>query len=240
VGDPQELLDAALTRLTALIEMEPIGAVDGCTHCLAARDLAVLSGPAEAVPDDLVAYVAGDVPSMWGDFTALYRRLTPRILTLLIRGELHVDESLVGLNFVRADWRSWSNGQVPALQEVFAAWWNAVLASPATVPAVDEVLDLLLGATGTITPWLDTWATTRTPSADLHLEELIRNWAPYLVTRQLLLGFLRDFDVTAEVTAWMLEHGPSRVTDEDAWEWLTALDSARLPHQHDAAMTFNG
>ena len=229
MGDPHELLDAALSRLTALIELEPATAVDGCTHCLAAHELAALSGPAEAVPDDLVAYVAGDVPSMWGDFGTLYRRLTPRILTLLMRGELHVDESLVGLNLARADWRSWPNGQALALQDVFTAWWSTVLASPAAIPTVDQALELLLGATGTITLWLDIWADTRTTSADLHLEDLIQNWTPYLVTGPLLLGFNDDFDVTAEVTAWMLEHGPARVTDEDAWEWLTALHSAAYP-----------
>ncbi|MFC1437032.1 hypothetical protein ABUW04_02085 [Streptacidiphilus sp. N1-10] len=229
MGDPRELLDAALARLTALIEVEPTTAVDGCTHCLAAHELAALSGPAEAVPDDLVAYVAGDIPSMWGDFSTLYRRLTPRILTLLMRGELHVDESLVGLNLARADWRSWPNGQALALEAVFTAWWSTVLASPAACPTVDQVLDLLLSATGTITPWLERWAATRTPSADLHLEDLIQNWAPYLVTGQLLLGFHDDFDVTAEVTAWMLQQGPERVQDEDAWEWLTALDGAARP-----------
>ncbi len=226
VDESHQALRAALERLAALTAREQLTEASGCTHCVPPEEQAVLSGPAEAVPDDLVSYVAGDAASMWDDFPSLYRRLSPRILGMLADGSLHVSESQVGTNLAQAGWESWPGGVAQAVREVLDALWLAVLSAPPGTPSVDEVLRLLVGATGTVTPWLAVWAGLRSPAADLHLADLFEDWFGDLYHGGLVLDSLRDQDFTAEVAAWFLAQGPDRLTGPLARERLARLASA--------------
>lgn len=83
----QQLQDAldALDRVFAPAPEQPFP-VDGCTFCFSPADLDALAGPVDQVPEDLVPLVAAEVTDHWGDFPALYRRLTPRIVRSLAEG----------------------------------------------------------------------------------------------------------------------------------------------------------
>ncbi|MBV1938947.1 hypothetical protein KUF83_20655 [Streptomyces sp. BV286] len=193
-------LDALDTAFAPLVD-QPFAA-GGCGHCYPEDDLAVLAGPPHLVPEDLVASVAARSAGHWDDFPTLYRRLTPRIVRLLVTGRLHVDHGLVASRLVAARWRDWPGPEREALEEVWRGWWRATLHE---YPGpVTDVLETVAVSGGTLGPWLTVWADTRTESADRHLRDAVDGWLFEEQLADLRLGFYTELPASPELLPWLL------------------------------------
>lgn len=72
----------------------------------------------------MVSHVVSEDIYHWTDFGGLVHRLAPRILRLLVRGELAVHEDLVGKRFMQAGWDRWPEKQREAVSGVLDTWWH--------------------------------------------------------------------------------------------------------------------
>ncbi|ROR45740.1 hypothetical protein [Kitasatospora cineracea] len=214
----QQRLHHALDALDRTARPGP--AVGGCEHCYTAGQLAALAGPPALVPNGLLHSVAAKGPDHWEDFPTLYRRLAPRILRQLTTGTLAVDGPLVAARLVAAAWPDWHRADL--VRDVLDAWWPAALADPAADAA--EVLATLAVATGTLTPWLRTWAATPTPTADRHLADALDTWLHHGRLPDLRLGFHAELPAGPEITAWIATLPPRRIAPDQRCRLSPALD----------------
>lgn len=112
-------LDGALLRLGDVLAGAEASSEDYCGYCYAEADAQALAGPVGAVPADLIPSVAVEVPDHWGDFANLYRKLTPRIMALLVYDELHVDEELIAHRIAETGcWRDWADVERDVMLDV--------------------------------------------------------------------------------------------------------------------------
>src|SRR5215469_10459887 len=156
---PYQQLQEALAVLGDAFAPLSVGpfVVGGCTHCYAQADLDVLGGPVDRVPEDLIPHVATEVPDHWDDFAALYRRMTPRIVRLLVTGRVHGYHGLIATRLLAAGWRGWPLIEQEALDKVWHAWWRSTLREYPAADAVTAVLETISVSTGTLAPWLYIW-----------------------------------------------------------------------------------
>ncbi|MGW0731178.1 hypothetical protein [Streptomyces sp. NPDC002851] len=204
--DALDALDDAFAPLT-----EQSFAVGGCTYCYGHADLEALAGPVHRVPDELIPSVAAQSTDHWDDFPALYRRMTPRIVRLLVTGRQHIDHGLVASRLLAADWRDWTVPEREALEEVWHTWWRSALREyPGTGP-VTEVLETVSVSTGTLSPWLAVWAGTRTNAADRHLCDALDDWLFERRLADLHLGFYDELHATPELLPWLLSLEEGRI-----------------------------
>ncbi|MFJ5925052.1 hypothetical protein ACIQF6_20855 [Kitasatospora sp. NPDC092948] len=218
----QQRLHHALDALdTAGRSSQPGPPVHACEHCWSDRDFALLAGPATLLPNGLLHSAAAKTPASWDDFPTLYRRLAPRILRQLTTGRLAVDGPLIASRLLAADWREWPHaGQVA---DVLDAWWSAALDRPAPTPDVPEVLETVATATGTLAPWLHTWANTPTRTADRHLADTVEGWLRWGELPGLTFGFYQELQVGAELTKWLLALPPGRIGPDRRY-WLELIN----------------
>lgn len=213
VTDPRQRLRDALNALDAAfapLSERPL-TVGGCTHCYAQADLDALGGPVDRVPEDLIPHVAAESIDHWDDFPALYRRMTPRIVRVLVTGRLHVDHGLIASRLLAADWRGWVPLEQEALEKVWCAWWRSALDEyPATDP-ITSVLETISVSTGTLGPWLDIWAETRTEAADNHLRDAVHRWLLGGELADLYLGFYDELHATPELLPWLRNTAEGRI-----------------------------
>jgi hypothetical protein len=205
VIDPYQQLQDALNALDAAFAplSERPFTVGGCTYCYGQADLDALGGPVDRVPEDLIPGVAAEVTDDWDDFPALYRRMTPRIVRLLATGRLHVDHGLIASRLLAAGWRDWVPIEQEALEKVWHAWWRSALHEyPGTDP-ITSVLETISVSTGTLAPWLDIWAETRTEAADKHLRDAVHRWLLGGELADLYLGFYDELHATPELLPWL-------------------------------------
>jgi hypothetical protein len=213
VTDPHQRLLDTLDALDAafLRRCERSFAVGGCTHCYSQADLDALGGPADLVPEDLISHVAGEVPDHWDDFSALYHRMTPRIVRLLVTGQLHVDHGLIASRLLAADWRNWQAIEQEMLERTWHAWWRSALHEyPGTDP-ITSVMETISVSTGTLEPWLDIWTESRTQVADKHLRDAVQGWIVRGELADLYLGFYDELHATPELLPWLLTTAEGRI-----------------------------
>lgn len=233
VEEPEEQpggLDGALLRLGDVLAGVEASSEDYCGYCYAEADALALAGPVGGVPADLIPSVAAEVPDHWGDFANLYRKLTPRIMALLVYDELHVDEELIAHRIAEAGcWRDWAEVERDAMLDVCRAWWDATLSSYPRRPAAHVVLSFLVTTPVPLTEWFDVWNAQPPGPADLHALELCQWWAPELIGTDLTLGWATDINVTADVKRWILEDARPRLArvaeDPSVTEVLAILES---------------
>ncbi|MGW3413943.1 hypothetical protein [Streptomyces sp. NPDC000888] len=202
--DPQHRLQDALATLDAAFAplSERPFPVGGCTYCYAETDLEALAGPVQQVPERLISSVAYKTPGHWDDFPGLYRRLTPRIVRLLIADQL--DHGLVASRLLAAGWRDWPAPERTAVEEVWHAWWRSALHTYPSAGYITYVLETLSVTAGTLAPWLAIWAETRTESADLHLSDALDDWLIEDDLADLHLGFYDELHATPQLLPWLL------------------------------------
>ncbi|MFJ8440943.1 hypothetical protein [Kitasatospora griseola] len=218
----QQRLHHALDALdTAGRSSHPGPPVGGCEHCWTAEDLALLSGPPDLLPNELLRRAAVKSTDLWNDFPTLYRRLAPRILRQLTAGVL-ADGELVATRLRAADWRKWPHADL--VTEVLDAWWSATLEQSAPPTHVPTVLETVAATTDTLTPWLRTWADTATPTADRHLADAVEGWLHWGDVLTLKFGFHGEFEAGPELTEWLLALPPGRIPVDQRY-WLELIVS---------------
>ncbi|MCX5400534.1 hypothetical protein [Streptomyces sp. NBC_00102] len=200
----------ALDRAFAAEEPFPVG---GCGYCYTEQDLAQLSGPLHLIPDNVLSSAAAKTPDHWDDFARLYRRLVPRIVRPMIMGRLHIDEELIASRLCQAEWTSWDAPLTAALGDVWSAWWETTLHThPSPVP-VRPTLAVIGVTTGSLRPWLTTWAATRHPAADAHLADLLDDVLYEGEITDLHMGFYEEYYATPELLGWLLTDVRERAGD---------------------------
>lgn len=230
--DPRQQLRNALDALDAAfapLALLPI-TVGGCTDCYGDEDFTALSGPVDGVPDELVPSVAAESVDHWDDFPALYRRMTPRIVRLLTTGRLHVDHGLIASRLLAAGWHGWTAPERDALVQVWHAWWRATLHEYPGTGCATDVLETVAVSTGTLAPWLEVWAATRTVAADLHLDDALDDWLFEGRLAALRLGSHDELDATPELLPWLLSLDDGRIDTGHLFEverFALGQDSSR-------------
>jgi hypothetical protein len=233
VADPYQRLHAALDALDAVFAplSERPFAVGGCTHCYSQADLDALGGPVDRVPEDLMSLVAVEVPDHWGDFPALYRRMTPRIVRLLTTGRMHGGHGQIASRLLAAGWRDWAPAEQEALKKVWHAWWRSALHEYPGTDRITSVLETVSVSSGTLTPWLDIWAATRTEAADRHLRDAVHHWLRKGELGELYLGFYDELHATPELLPWLFSTAEGRIGaaqfSEVERQWRSRVESTR-------------
>jgi hypothetical protein len=227
-------LDAALARLADVMAGVEASVFDYCGFCYAKADAIALSGPLDGIPGDLLSTVAAEVPSHWDDFANLYRKLTPRIMTLLVHDELHIAEELIAERFADVGcWHTWADDERDAMLAVCRAWWEATLNSYPRRPETHVVLSFLVTTPVPLAQWLEVWNSQPPGPADLHALDLCRWWAPEFLGGDLMLGWSAKINVTADLKPWILKDARPRLArlppDPDLLEILALLETGDWP-----------
>ncbi|MGW7679192.1 hypothetical protein ACWGID_00535 [Kribbella sp. NPDC054772] len=218
-------VDGALLRLADVLTGVEADLGDYCMYCYSEEEAALLAGSVGAIPEELLASVAREVPDHWGDFANLYRKLTPRLLALLVHDDLHVDEELVALRLVDAGcWTTWSRTERDAVLGVCREWWSATLSSYPAKPEARVVLSFLATTPIPLTEWLSIWNTRPDGPADRHAQDLFSWWWSDLAGNQVTVGFWDTIDITPTLKPWILEDARPRITkDPDLAHLLKTL-----------------
>ncbi|MEU7780998.1 hypothetical protein [Micromonospora parva] len=223
-------LDASLARLACAFRGMVAHPDDSNCECHwgSAEELALLKTPDVEVDPDLLrrTYWTGD----W-DFPAeMLRRILPQLATALTSGEV---ERLGGMDhagrtFALGGWQRWPAEQSTAISEFLDAWWAVTLTDPdAEVPA-HVVLAMLVEASGALGRWLDAWTTATTALAHQRLAEAFGEWEYDLLRDDLpwhtwTLTDDEEEVLRTELTAWLLQHAPTRLRMADT--------DPELPHR---------
>lgn len=213
-------LEAALGRLEDVLDGVEAKVDDYCGMCYDEADAVALAGSVERIPDKLLVSVAMEVPDHFDDFANLYRKITPRVMALLVRDELHVDADLIAQRLVDAGcWESWADDERDAMLTVCEAWWPDALASYPSRPQADELLAFLAMTPVPFAHWLDVWNSQPSGPADQHAVDICRRWAAELPAG-VKLGWSRTADVTVDLAPWILNEARPRLARAGAGQDL--------------------
>ncbi|RLU78201.1 hypothetical protein CTZ27_37875 [Streptomyces griseocarneus] len=211
--DPHQRLQDALDALDAAFApfiAQPF-TPGGCTYCYTEEDFAALAGHPDQAPERLVGLVAFEGPDHWDDFRGQYRRMTPRIVRLLVAGNHRVIPEMVASRLVAAGWRDWPRREREALEEVWHAWWWSVLHDYPGAALACEALEVISLCMGTLEPWLTVWAGTRTEAADQFLSEAVDSWLFEWSFADLEFGFHGELKATPQLLPWLLSLEEGRI-----------------------------
>ncbi|MCT9089766.1 hypothetical protein N4G70_12920 [Streptomyces sp. ASQP_92] len=191
------------------------------------EELAQLKVPGVVLDPDLLRRT-WEAPD-WKDHGAVLRRILPQFARALVSGLVEPTFGMeeVGRSFVHGDWRQWSAHQNAAVWEFLRAWWAHTLAEPDPAVPAHEVLALCAEASGTLTPWLDTWEALEDRVADRHLADAAAHWKCDLLDDRLPWDARANaHDLRTELAAWLVRHAPARLAAQGAPE--DVLDGIRL------------
>ncbi|MFC8230820.1 hypothetical protein [Streptomyces sp. NPDC057287] len=217
-------LDRALDRLTVTFRgMTAHRDEANCTcHWGSEEELALLKVPDVELDPDLLRRT-WDAPD-WTDHDSVLRRVLPQFARELTSGDVKPMFGMyeVGKSFVRGHWQQWPEPQRLAVQEFLDAWWGHTLVEPEPAVPAHELLALCVEASGTLTPWLDTWAALDHGATDRHLAEAAARWEYHLLGDELPWdAWESDEDaLRVELAAWLVRHAPARLRAQDAPEEL--------------------
>ncbi|MFE6338555.1 hypothetical protein ACFVOK_35930 [Streptomyces sp. NPDC057798] len=184
-------------------------------------ELALLKTPGGDLDPDLLrrTWDATD----FTDHGAVLRRILPQFARELVAGRIEALFGMheVGRSFARGHWQQWPTRQSAAVREFLDAWWTHGLNDPDPAVPVHQLLALCAEASGTLTPWLDTWEALDHPVADRHLAAAVAEWEYELMGDALPWGTWDDEDaLRAELTAWLVRYAPDRLRALDGTDEL--------------------
>lgn len=189
-------------------------------HWGSARELALLKMPDVTLDPDLLRRT-WQAPG-WDDHASVVRRILPQFATALVGGLIESERGFedVGRFLARGQWQEWPAGQASAVAEFLDAWWDHTLTVPEpAVPAYD-VLACVAEASGTLTPWLTAWETSRAPAADRHLAQAVEQWDYDLLGDSLPWDTWSseetEAQTLAELVAWLVDHASDRLRQHGA------------------------
>jgi hypothetical protein len=235
-------LDAALDGLAATFcGMTAHPDEHNCEcHWGSAEDLAQLKVADTELDPDLLQRTWQAID--WSDHASVLRRILPQFATALVSGLI---EPLFGMeeagrSFALGHWQQWPAEQAAAVKEFLQAWWAHTLTDPDPAVPAYEVLVLSAEASGTLSPWLQTWEALSDPVADQHLAETAAHWEYDLLGDQLPWdAWENEEEMRAELTVWLVRHAPARLRALGVSEellhrvrllGLTGLDRWEDPH----------
>jgi hypothetical protein len=178
-GYPPRLRTAVAAVGRAFADVPRLGRVAGCLNCFGEDELTLLGGDLDLVPDDLVRRFAYKWTNHWSaaQYGILWRRLTPRILRLLI-DDPSMERGLLlrGLGSAEAEFGGWPVAQRVALLDALAAVLEVAVTrwSPG---AILELLDGLGHVHHDVAPWLVHIQGMSGPAAEAGSVRLVCSWA---------------------------------------------------------------
>lgn len=212
-SEPTAVLDAALGTLADVLAGAEANLEHYCGYCYAEADAVALAGPLDRVPEDLLVAAAAEVSDHWGDFANLYRKLTPRIMALLVHDDLHIDPEQIADRLADAGcWETWAADERDAMLAVCRAWWEVTLTAYPRRPEAREVFGFLATTPVPLTEWLEIWNSQPSGPADLHALDVCEWWASAMLGgSDLMLGWWGRINVTADIKRWILEDARARI-----------------------------
>lgn len=181
-------------------------------HWGSAEELAQLKVPDIELEPDLLRRTWWG--SSWSYPADVLRRILPQFASGLVSGvvEPMFDMGQPGLVFRHGKWQEWPTEQAAAIWELLHAWWAHALTDQEPVVPAYEVLAFCTEASGTLTPWLDIWATSTYPLADRRLAETATHWEWDLLSDELPWHtYYDEAEKVAELSAWLVRHAPDRL-----------------------------
>jgi hypothetical protein len=151
--------------------------VDGCPHCVADRDHAILhSAPLRDLNSQQLSKYAFKAITTWGDADD-FRHFLPRLFELLAQdADFPVELEVVTGKLVLAGWNEWPSEQRSAIRDYFQAWWVSMLASNPVSDDCrfsDEVICAIGCAEADLSWYLVHWLNMSDCSARHHLANLV-------------------------------------------------------------------
>ncbi|MEU1308643.1 hypothetical protein ABZ419_07080 [Streptomyces cinnamoneus] len=206
----------------------------GCLQCYGAEEIAWLRDPGAPLPDELVLYVAREVPSHWDDNAAVMRRILPRLAALAADG-VHIDGAH-GLGLGGAGWQQWPGHRADAVRGFLDAYWTAALRTSGPVHTLYDVFEFCEQVHGSPVPCLARWESETGPVADAYLLDFVEDRIDDLLSPALTYTPAEgwrpaDPRPDAELSSWVLHHAAPRIGargDADPG-LLYRLDQLALP-----------
>lgn len=208
-------LAAAVEGLYTAFERYPLGRhVEGCTcGCIPPGAEAALHGRPlrELTPDDLERY-AFKALTTWGDEED-FRHFLPRLLELLARKDLMVNEEIVLGKLAYGQWWNWPPPEYGAVAAFLHAWWSETLRQPAPEESwlVATALTAVAQAEDDLTPYLEEWDAAPPFPGLWHVAAFVMGHAGELVEGKLTFAFWEARQPQArQVVVWLLREGQQR------------------------------
>ncbi len=190
-------------------------------HWGSAEELAQLKVPDVVLEPDLLRRTWQAVD--WSFPEQVLRRILPQLAGEIVAGRIGplfgMEE--LGRAFARGRWQAWPDAQAAAVREFLRAWWAHTLTDPRAAVPAHEVLACCAEASGTLTPWLATWAEQSGPVADRQLVAAVDQWEYDLLRDELPWdAFEGEDELCAELAGWLVRHAPARLRSQGAPEEL--------------------
>lgn len=148
----------------------------------------------------------------WRDHGAVMGRILPQFAEALAAGEC-TNAGQAGRSLALAKWRTWP--QAAVILEFLEAWWARTLEQDEPPLPADDVFEVCVLATGSVTPWLAEWARRTGPVPDRHLLDAASAWVDDLERDEYPSYDLHwDDDEAAlvqELSAWLARHAAARL-----------------------------
>ncbi|MFI6829054.1 hypothetical protein ACIBG5_18250 [Kribbella sp. NPDC050241] len=217
-------LEAALGRLEDVLDGVEANVDDFCGFCYSEADAKALAGPVDRFPQSLLTSVAMEVPDHFDDYANLYRKVTPRVMALMVRDELHVDENLIAKRIAEVGcWSTWADDERDAMLSVCQAWWEDTLTTHPRQPEAHVVLGFLATTSVPVTHWFELWNALPPGAADLQAVDLCRRWVLQL-PGDVKVGYSEDIDITADLRQWMFTDARPRLVRAEATDVLDIFE----------------
>ncbi len=182
-----ESLQRAVADLYARFERYPLRPyTEPCEHCFTRDEERVLHGRTirQLSPQELAQF-AESAMLTWGD-TADLKHFLPRIFEVVATGDFGwPDLEVVYAKLRHADWRTWPDDEVQAVERYLLAKWRHVLAAYPPQPAkhdADTTLCALAQAADELEPFLAAWLDAPGEAPARHLASFVWDSAPGLTT----------------------------------------------------------
>jgi hypothetical protein len=218
-----------------------VGEVAGCLNCYSESELAVLSGDAWLIPDELVRLFAQEGQDHWqrDQYGPLWRRLAPRIVRLVPVHDGTVDVGLLlrGLGPLGCGLDQWPAGQRAALLEALGCAVDVALVDGRPADDVVELLGAVSHVDHDLAPWTRRLDTLQGPRADAGLVRLAAHWAVNVLWGEYLSWWWYPDDQLALASRWLCSAAVyDRLTRfaaahprcKNARDALTAIDKLRI------------
>ena len=221
-------------------------AIDACPHCVGREEQDTLARvPLRTLSGRQLSRYAFKAMTTWGE-PEDYKHFLPRILELALAREGRVwpgmDLQLIAGKIQLAGGKSWSETERGALERVFGAVWQTVLAHDPAESSwrADDVLPGIALIVDELSPFLETWALDRSLSAMLQLADFIdSNWAD-IANRNHLHRRWREVPRREQMERWVVAPARRQSLEDafehhvdspqanrlaaaiDAWQWMTS------------------
>ena len=189
--------------------------VVGCSHCVSPEEeQRLLNGPVASLEATVLDRYASKALSTWGE-PEDFRYFVPRLLECVAAAEPEFPDSEIVLSkLAAAEWSTWPDEEIVAVDDFLRAWWQATLHRYPSSPRIDTVLCSLAATGSDLRVYLRLWSRLETKASIEQLHELVTTGVDWSSPPRLSNAFWdHDSPAHSAVLNWLIR---GRVRD-----WLS-------------------